>query len=57
MKMLVVLTFDIDEPRQAADIIAAIDPPGLPHFAEEVRLTVDPWASHLEQWLDAEEPS
>lgn len=52
MKLLVVLSFDIPNPEASADILKAIDPPKLPHFTGEARITVDPWAKAVERFLD-----
>ncbi len=52
MKMLVVLTFDVPDPSVAPLILTTIDPPRIPHFAGEARITVDPYATTVERWLD-----
>lgn len=52
MKAVVVLTFELPNPEAAADVLDAIDPPHLPHFAGEARITVDPWATAVEDFLD-----
>jgi hypothetical protein len=60
MKALIVLTFNVpgDTPEETAQeisqIITRIDPPSLPHFANNLRVTVDPWATTVERWLDDE---
>jgi hypothetical protein len=50
-KVLIILTFEAT-PEQLPGIITAMDPPNLPHFAGELRITADPHASQLIAWLD-----
>jgi hypothetical protein len=52
MKAVVVLTFEVPDPEALAGVLVAIDPPHLPYFTGEARVTVDPWASALEAFLD-----
>lgn len=57
MKVLVILSFDLPDDHAAdliPDILQRIDPPALPFFDREVRVTTDPVASQLEAWLDEE---
>lgn len=55
MKIVVVLTFEAPEPEDVVPILKAIDPPHLPHFANTVRVVIDPHASMLGAWLDGDE--
>lgn len=56
MKLVVVLGFDVPDMDTApADILKAIDPPHLPYFVGEARLTVDPWATTVERYLDQDD--
>ncbi len=55
MKAIVVLTFDLQSPEDIAEVVKAINPPSLPYFAGEARVTSDPWASVVTDWLDAED--
>jgi hypothetical protein len=60
MKALIVLTFNVpgDTPEEVAaelaKVITEIDPPRLSHFANQARMTFDPWATTVERWLDEE---
>lgn len=54
MKTLVVLTFDIPGPEAVPDVLTAINPPQLPHFAGQARIVVEPHATALTTWLDGE---
>lgn len=54
MRAIVVLSFELDAPEDAALILGAIDPPSLPGFAGEVRIAVEPVASAVVAFLDAE---
>lgn len=55
-RLIVVLTFGIDEPEEIVKILKAIDPPHLPHFAGEVRVALDPYASHVIDYLEGRTP-
>jgi hypothetical protein len=55
MKVIVVLTFDLSQPEQIADVLDALNPPGLPFFAGQARIALDPVASAVTDWLDAPE--
>jgi len=55
MKLLVVLTFDVPAPASAATVLRAIDPPRLPFFTGDARVTVDPYATAVENYLDDDE--
>lgn len=60
MRALLLLSFDFPETDGAdaaavmADVVKRIDPPSLPFFAREARITLDPHASVIERWLDEE---
>jgi hypothetical protein len=56
VKALVVLSFELPDDGAAflTDIFDKIDPPSLPFFAGVARVTVDPLASQVEEWLDEE---
>jgi hypothetical protein len=56
MKALIVLTFEIPTPEHIATVLDAINPPTLPHFAGQARVVVDPFATTVTKWLDADEP-
>lgn len=55
MKVIVVLSFDLQNPEDIVQVVKAINPPSLPYFAGEARITNDPWASTVTDWLDAED--
>jgi hypothetical protein len=55
VRAIVVLTFDLPSPDDVVQVLKAIDPPHLPHFAGDARVAVDPEASAVLEWLDAEE--
>jgi hypothetical protein len=52
MKYLIVLSFDLDGPEGIADVLKKIDPPSLQGFTGVARVTVDPIATQIEEWLD-----
>lgn len=52
MKTIIVLTFDMPEPDSIVEIIEHLNPPSIPHFVGEVRISIDPWASVVEAFLD-----
>lgn len=52
MKAIVVLTFELDSPDDIGEVLLAIDPPNLPKFAGKARVSVDPYASKVEEYLD-----
>jgi hypothetical protein len=52
MKALIVLTFNVPTPDDLGEVLLAIDPPSLPHFEGNARVTVDPYATEIERWLD-----
>lgn len=52
MRAAVLLSFDLPSTEDAAGVLSAIDPPHLPHFAGLARITVNPWASAMERYLD-----
>lgn len=55
MKMLLVLSFDVPTPEDIVPILKKINPPNLPHFANEVRAVIEPAASTVIEWLDEDE--
>lgn len=52
MKVLVVLTFEAPTPEAVVPILQKLDPPSLPFFGGQARIVVDPYATHIEEWLD-----
>lgn len=48
---IVVLSFKLD-PEQIADVLHAIDPPHLPHFAGQARIAVGTDAATVIDWLE-----
>lgn len=52
MKAIVVLSFELAEPEQVVDILAAIDPPSLPNFTGQARIAVGSDALAVVTWLD-----
>lgn len=52
MKVAIILTFDVASAEDVPAIISAIDPPGLPLFDGDARITVDPYVAPLLRWLD-----
>jgi hypothetical protein len=52
MKVAVVLSFETPNPEVIADILSAINPPELPHFAGQARIAIGPEAKYVEAWLD-----
>lgn len=57
IRTIVVLSFDLPTPEAAAEVLNAIDPPRLPHFAGEVRIAVDDAAVAVIEWLDGDDDS
>jgi hypothetical protein len=55
MKTIVVLSFDLPEPENIAQVLDAIDAPKLPFFAGEARIAVEDVAEAVTLWLDAGE--
>jgi hypothetical protein len=56
VKALVILSFELPDGGEAflTDILEKMDPAGLPFFAGVARVTVDPLAGQVEEWLDEE---
>jgi hypothetical protein len=52
MKYLIVLTLDLPGPEHMARAVEKIDPPKIPGFVRPLRITVDPHATNIEEWLD-----
>lgn len=48
---IVVLSFKV-EPEQIVDVLHAIDPPHLPHFAGQARIAVGTDAAAVIDWLE-----
>jgi hypothetical protein len=61
-RTLLVLSFDLEgrDPesfgQEVADIVKLIDPPRLPGFTGELRVSVEPVSKQVETWLDDGEP-
>lgn len=51
MKVLVVLTLDVEKPEDLPPIIEHITPSSIPSF-KELRIVVEPTATAVERWLD-----
>jgi hypothetical protein len=51
-RLIVVLSFDVPEPDDIAEVLTAINPPSLPHFAGQARISVEPVSRQVETWLD-----
>ncbi len=56
MRAIVVLSFELPDPDAIVEVMKALDPPALPHFAGEARVAIDPVASQVCKWLDDDEP-
>jgi hypothetical protein len=56
MKVLIVLEFDAPDPQSVPAILTAIDPPLLPGFSGAAHVVVEPHASALQAWLEADDP-
>ena len=52
MKVAVTLTFDVANVEDVPGILLAIDPPGLPLFDGNARITPEPYVHELIAWLD-----
>jgi hypothetical protein len=52
MRAIVVLSFDLPTPEDISKVILSIDPPSLPHFANEARIAVMGDAQYVLDWLD-----
>lgn len=52
MRYLLVHTLDAASPEDAAKAVAAIDPPSIPGFAGETRIVIEPFVSHVIDYLD-----
>lgn len=55
MKTNIVLEFDVPDPAAIVDVMKKLDPPSLPHFAGSARVVVEPHASRMIEWLDADD--
>lgn len=61
-RTLLVLSFDLDgsDPevlgQQVAEVVKLIDPPRLPGFTGELRVSVEPVSRQVETWLDDGDP-
>lgn len=56
MRLVVALSFEVDDPEAVAGILDAINPPSLPGFAGEARVAIADGAVGVERWLDALDP-
>lgn len=54
--MDLVVTFLVANPEEAADLVAAIDPPNLPRFNGQLRVVVGNDVLDLHEWLDEKPP-
>ena len=52
MKVLIALTFDINEPEEVPDILKQLNPESISAFKHQARIVLDPYASTVEQFLD-----
>lgn len=52
MKVLVILEFEIPNPECVAEVLSAINPPALPHFQGDARITIEPVSSAIINFLD-----
>lgn len=52
MRAIIVIEVDVPTPEDLPDVITAINPPKLPHFAGKLRVCIDPVATELLAWLD-----
>lgn len=55
MRTLIVVTCDLPEPEDAAEVVRHLDPPSIPHFAGEVRVVVEPHATAVIEWLEGDD--
>lgn len=55
MKAIIVVSVDLPTPEHAVDVLTAMDPPSIPHFAGEVRVSVGEDAQRVIDWLDEED--
>lgn len=54
-KFVVLLSFHLKHPEDIALVMEKIDPVHLPYFAGTARIAIDPVATKVEEWLDADE--
>lgn len=54
VRTLFVLDVDLPNPEAVADVVAAIDPPSVPHFAGTLRIAVAPASTAVTNYLDDE---
>lgn len=52
MKVLVVLTLELEKPEDLPASLEKIDPPNVPGFKGKIRIAIDPIATQVEEWLD-----
>lgn len=52
MKVLLVLTLDVEDPEHLPRIIDHIAPSTIPAFKGPLRVVVEPTATAVERWLD-----
>lgn len=51
-KAFVCILLDIPDPDAVVDVVKAIDPPNIPHFAGNVAFVVEePYVTELHKWL------
>lgn len=53
--LVIGLALPVENPRAVVDTLKALEPEKLPHFDGEVRIVIDPWASHVVEWLDSDD--
>lgn len=54
MKVLVFLTLDVANPEDLPGILESINPSRIPAFKGPLRVAIDPIATSVEEYLDAE---
>lgn len=52
MKTIVVISLDMSSPADIVTVLDHIDPPSIPFFSGDVRISVGDDAKHVIDWLD-----
>jgi hypothetical protein len=52
MNVIVVISLNMPDPQQIAEVLEHIDPPHIPHFAGQVRVAVGSDAQRIVNWLE-----
>jgi hypothetical protein len=52
MKVIIVLSLELDTPEQIVAAMTAIDPPHVPFFTGTARVAIMDDAAYVEGWLD-----